>query len=145
MVMTPPQMQFRVDVLFRAGMLPIMTVAEPGTQGAGVAGIQGAGVKTPLAADVAAMTAGLVGALHMPKGITLVIGMLSMMVAAGTLLVLTSLAGSTVSVDGATPNEQAHIAPLQTSCAMRLILSALSSVVLLLYSGLAQRLRLTAF
>ena len=53
--------------LCNAGCPEIRTVAEPGVQGVLVAGMQGAGVNTPDAAEVAAITAGLVGALHMPK------------------------------------------------------------------------------
>ena len=39
-VMTPAHRQFNVDVLFNAGMLHNRTVGDPGTQGAGVAGMQ---------------------------------------------------------------------------------------------------------
>ena len=51
-----------------------MTFGAPGTQAGGVAGTHGAGVNTPEAADVAAMTAGFVGAEHIPNGKILVIG-----------------------------------------------------------------------
>lgn len=81
--MTPAQAQKQVLTSFSAGMLPMGTVGEPGIQGAGMTGMQGAGVKTPAAAVVAAMTAGLVGALHMPNGRMLVIGMWSRIFAAG--------------------------------------------------------------
>lgn len=71
----PPHMQFNLHVLSSAGMLAIRTVVlPPGIHGATVAGIHGAGVGTPNAADVAAMTAGFDGAEHMPKGMTLTIG-----------------------------------------------------------------------
>jgi hypothetical protein len=56
------------------GMLPIITVGEPGTQGAAVTGMQGMGVRTPSAAAVAAATIGLEGELHMPKGAILTMG-----------------------------------------------------------------------
>jgi hypothetical protein len=55
-------------VLFKAGKLAIITVDEPGAQGAGVTGVQGIGVNTPRAAAVAAATAGFAGDLHIPKG-----------------------------------------------------------------------------
>lgn len=74
-VMTPPQMQFNVDVLFKAGMLHNKTVGAPGTHGAGVAGIQGIGVSTPSAAAVAAATMGFEGELHIPNGGMFIIGM----------------------------------------------------------------------
>ena len=42
-----------------------MTAGDPGTQGDVVAGIQGCGVKTPRAAEVAAATCGLLRVVHM--------------------------------------------------------------------------------
>ncbi len=83
-VMTPAHRQFNVDVLFNAGMLHNRTVGDPGTQGAGVAGMQGIGVKTPIAAAVAAITMGFEGDWHMPKGGIFIIGTWSMMLAAIT-------------------------------------------------------------
>jgi hypothetical protein len=50
-------------------------VAEPGDQGAAVAGMQGCGVKVPEAAAVAAATIGLAGLWHMPKGAMFISGM----------------------------------------------------------------------
>jgi hypothetical protein len=93
----PPQAQFNWQVLLSAGWLPILTVGEPGTHGAGTAGIHGTGVSTPPAADVAAATCGLLGVVHIPNGITFVIGTLSMIVPAGILPVATRLFGNTVS------------------------------------------------
>ncbi len=49
-------MQFRVHVLFKAGMLANITVELPGAQGVTVTGTQGMGVSTPSAAAVAAAT-----------------------------------------------------------------------------------------
>jgi hypothetical protein len=72
--MTPPQLHINLDELFKAGKLPTNTVGDPGTQGAAVAGIQGMGVKTPLAAAVAAATIGFANELHIPKGMTFAIG-----------------------------------------------------------------------
>lgn len=94
--------------------MPAFTVGEPGAQGVVVAGTHGAGVKTPIAAEVAAITAGLEGALHMPNGFTLTIGALSIMVATGILLALTCLDGITVKGDGATPKVHCNIAPCVT-------------------------------
>jgi hypothetical protein len=115
---TPPQIQFKIEVLFRAGAPPIITVGEPGDQGAGVTGTQGTGVRTPMAAEVAAATAGFVGVVHIPNGITLTIGAFARMFAAGILLVFTRVTGKTVRLLGATPNVHIIIAPLQTSCAI---------------------------
>ena len=74
-LITPPHMHFRVDVSFRAAMLPIMTVGEPGVHGAGVTGTHGAGVGVPMAAAVAAATAGFEVAQHKTNGMTLTIGL----------------------------------------------------------------------
>jgi len=65
---TPAHVHMHLLVSFRAGMLPISAVGEPGTHGAGITGTQGTGVGTPRAADVAAIKAGFVGALHIPNG-----------------------------------------------------------------------------
>jgi hypothetical protein len=104
-----------LEVLFRAGWLLINTFGDPGTQGLGVTGMQGAGVRTPIAADVAAATAGFVGVVHMMKGIIFAIGLLSMMVAAGCFEAFTMLAGITVIVLGPVPKEHWSVAPLLTS------------------------------
>lgn len=78
------------------------TVGEPGAQGAAVTGMQGIGVNTPRAAAVAAATMGFAGELHMPKGKTLTMGLLSIMLAIG-IAVITRLAGRTIKALGATP------------------------------------------
>ena len=66
--MTPAHKQLHVQALSSAGRPPIVTAGEPGTQGDAVAGMQGCGVKTPAAADVAAMTCGLAGLLPKKRG-----------------------------------------------------------------------------
>jgi hypothetical protein len=88
-----------------------MTVGEPGTQGDGVIGMHGIGVSTPKAAAVAAATCGLAGDMHMPNGMMLTIGTWSMMLAAGTLDVLTNLIGSTTRLLGAMPMVHINCAP----------------------------------
>ena len=88
-------MQFAWQVLFRDGLPAIITVEEPGTQGAGITGMQGIGVRTPPAAAVAAATCGLAWEVHMPNGIMLTMGALSRMVAAGIPPALTRLVGKT--------------------------------------------------
>jgi hypothetical protein len=75
MVITPAQRQLRVQVLLSAGEPPIITVGEPGVQGATVLGMQGCGVRTPIAAEVAAATCGLASDIHIMKGLMLAIGL----------------------------------------------------------------------
>ena len=53
------------------------------TQGVGVTGLHGAGVGVPGAAAVAETKAGLLGDMHIPNGMTFVIGTWSLMFAAG--------------------------------------------------------------
>jgi hypothetical protein len=107
---TPPQVHMQVHVLFRAGMLPIMQVAEPGVHGDVVTGMQGIGVNTPRAAAVAEATVGLAIDMHIAKGGMLVIGIKSMMLAAGA-VALTLFTGNTLSAEGATPKVHIMTAP----------------------------------
>lgn len=102
MEMTPAHMQVHIEVLFSAGIPPSMTVAEPGVHGATVTGTQGIGVNTPSAAAVAEATVGLASDMHMPKGGMLVVGMLSMILAAGA-PIMVLFVGSTFSALGAAP------------------------------------------
>ena len=103
-----------VEVDSSAGMPLASVVVAPGVHGAEVAGTHGAGVKTPDAALVAAITAGFVGAEHMPKVGMFTIGLLSMMLATGA-PELIILSGRTASDAGATPKEQLIMAPATTS------------------------------
>lgn len=113
--MTPPQLHIHVEDAFSAGYLPIITVGDPGAHGEDITGMQGIGVSTPKAADVAAATCGFVIVLHIPKGIMFRIGMLSMIVAAGILEARTLLVGMTFKVDGAIPKGHFNVAPKTTS------------------------------
>jgi hypothetical protein len=108
--MTPPQVHMQVQVLFSAGIPPIMQVAEPGVQGVVVTGMHGIGVSTPSAAAVAEATVGLAIDMHIPKGGMFVTGIKSIMFAAGV-VALTRLAGNTLSAEGAIPNEHIMTAP----------------------------------
>src|SRR5712672_2196068 len=81
MEMTPVHMH--MEELLRAGCLPIKTVGDPGVHGAVVAGMHGIGVNTPSAAAVAEATVGFAMDMHIPKVGMLVMGTISMMVAAG--------------------------------------------------------------
>ena len=74
MEITPPYIQVHVLVLFNAGIPLIITVVEPGVQGAGVLGMQAAGVNTPNFAAVAAATMGFAIELQSGKGMMLVRG-----------------------------------------------------------------------
>ncbi|CDH47257.1 conserved hypothetical protein [Candidatus Contendobacter odensis Run_B_J11] len=108
-----------MEVLLSAGMLPNSTVGDPTTHGAGMTGTQGIGVSTPSAAAVAEATAGLLGVMHMPNGGILAMGLLSMILAAGMLLVITLFCGSTIIVLGATPKLHINVAVLQTCIGIR--------------------------
>jgi hypothetical protein len=122
MVITPPKAHIKVDVSFRAGMLPMRTVGDPGAQGAGVTGIHGKGVRTPPAAVVALRTAGFAGLEHMMKVGMFLTGMLSMIVAAGWEWVNTLFSGVTTSTPGASPKGHCKKAPLQTCIGIFFIL-----------------------
>jgi hypothetical protein len=104
-------------VSLSAGMFASNTVGEPGTQGAGVTGIHGIGVRTPSAAAVADATVGFASEEHTPNGRMFVIGMLSMMLAAGV-PVRTEFCGNTTRLDGAAPKLHCSNAPMQTRFAM---------------------------
>ena len=74
-------------------------------------------VDAGVAAVVAAATVGFAIELHIPKGMMLVVGMKSMMVAMGSLAPMTFLAGSTTRAEGAAPKEHEHGAPFTTRAA----------------------------
>jgi hypothetical protein len=76
--------------------------------------MHGIGVRTPIAAAVAAATIGFAGDMHMPNGMIFTMGMLSMMFASGTSSVMTILVGSTTSELGAIPMVHIMVAPMQT-------------------------------
>ncbi len=89
----------------RAGWPPMVVLAAPGDQGPAMAGMQGAGVGVPMAAAVAAATTGLDWVVHMIKLARLTMGLLSWMLAAGTLQPATLLVGRTTSEQGPVPIE----------------------------------------
>lgn len=104
--MTPAHMHANFEELFSAGELLSNTEGLPGAQGAVVAGTHGMGVKTPLAAAVALATCGFAIEEHIPNGITLTIGTLSMMLALSSPeTMIGGPFGMTISDDGAVPNE----------------------------------------
>jgi hypothetical protein len=91
----------------------------PGAQGAGVTGVQGTGVGTPKAADVAAMKAGLLGEQHIGNGTMLVNGMLSVITPLMSEL-LTMGRGVGLNTEGAPPTEKMQVvtAVPATCCGM---------------------------
>lgn len=114
-MITPPYEHIHIEVEVSAGEPQILTVSEPGFHGAIVSGIHGIGVNTPIAAAVAAATVGFAGELHIPKGTIFFIGVLSPIVAAGSLLAKTLVTGKTSMDEGATPKVHVSMA-LITTC-----------------------------
>lgn len=103
-----------MQLLFKAGILPIRTVGQPGVHGAAIFGTHGIGVSTPKAAAVAEATVGLESDWHIPKGIILTIGLLSIIFASG--IEVTALFwGVTIRLPGAIPKEHISIAPPHTA------------------------------
>ncbi len=118
MLMVPAQAQLAVQVLLKAASIPMVTVGEPGDQGATMTGTQGMGVSTPCAAAVAADTVGLASDVQLPKGMMLDMGTKSMIVPAGLLQAFTLFIGIMVSWLGARPKEHCKVAPIHTNCAI---------------------------
>jgi hypothetical protein len=104
----PDNVQKHIESLVRAGVPLIVTVGEPGVQGAAMAGTQGAEPE-------GFMQAGLAGELHMPKVAMLTIGAKSMIVAAGAPALTIAPSGTTLSTAGTFPIGHMTIAPATTS------------------------------
>ncbi len=100
-----------LDESFNAGMFAINFVGAPGTHGAAITGVHGAGVKNT---GGGLLVAGLTTELHIPKGRILTKGLLSMILAAGILAARTLLTGRTIKAHGATPKEHIICAPFTT-------------------------------
>jgi hypothetical protein len=86
----------------------------PGNQGDNITGIHGIGVRMPKAVAVAAATVGLAIELHMIKEGILIIGLLSVIFAAGIILV-TPDCGITINGIGDWPKLHCKIAPAHTN------------------------------
>jgi hypothetical protein len=110
----------RLAVLLIVGIAPTSTVGHGGTHGANVMGIHGIGVRIPEAAAVAAATIGFAKDIHVPKGIIFTKGIPSIMVAAGIIIEIVRLIGSTISTPGAEP--KGHL-----SMAVMVVLSPIST------------------
>lgn len=108
-------MHMQVEPAVSAGIFPTSTAGAPGTQGEKVAGIQGIGVNTPIAADVAAATVGFEGVMHIPKGGIFTIGLKSIIDAIGLFSAIPILDGKTDRIEGAIPKVQVSVAPRVTS------------------------------
>ncbi len=87
-----------------------------------MAGMQGIGVSTPIAAEVAEATVGLLNDWHMPKGRMLTIGAKSMMVAFGLFWIIGRKGTVTINVEGVIPKVHFSIAPMQTYFAIFFLL-----------------------
>jgi hypothetical protein len=107
-------MHMHLQVSFSDGLWASITVGEPGIQGAGVLGMHGMGVSAPMAAAVAAATFGLASDWHIPNGMMFIMGMWSMMLAAGWLPHMTMFIGNTTRVPGAIPILHLSMAPFTT-------------------------------
>ena len=83
----------------------------PGAHGAAITGMQGMGVSTPMAADVAEATVGFASDWHIPKGAMLTMGLLSMMLPMAIFIHLGRVGSATEKVPGAIPNVHCSIAP----------------------------------
>ena len=119
----PPQAQVHLDSIDAAGMPITVTLAAGGAQGAGTTGMQGIGVSTPIAADVAAETCGFDIDVHIAKGMMLVIGTIMFVVRTGMFIELAWFIGTTDTGDGAVPNEHWQVVPCVTSIGMAVHLS----------------------
>jgi hypothetical protein len=110
---TPAQLHISLELSLSAGILATITVEAPGAHGAVVTGMQGMGVNTPIAADVADATIGFASDWHIPNGMIFAIGILSIMLAIGV-VVLTIFLGRTVRELGVVPKLHLSIAVLHT-------------------------------
>lgn len=113
MEITPPQAHIAFESLVRAGFPPMSKAGLPGAHGPVITGIQGMGVKAPMAAAVAAATVGLAREVQVPKGGILTMGIWSK-TEARAMDDMTLAAGSTFKTDGAAPKEHCMAAPPNT-------------------------------
>ena len=113
MVMLPPQEHMHCPLSNRAGINFINSFPQ-GAQGVTVTGMQGMGVSTPQAAEVADATMGFVNDLHIPKGSMFTMGTKSMMVALGFFCIRGRKKSVMTSFDGVVPKEHCIEAPMQT-------------------------------
>lgn len=108
----PPREHTHLDVASTHGMPATRVVVDPGDHGEAMSGVHGCGVKTPLAAVVAATTAGFVKLAHIPNGGMFAMGFMSATVAIG--VVAFAGPGATTNVEGMRPIEHWRLAPAVT-------------------------------
>jgi len=81
--------------------------------------MQGCGVRTPIAAAVAAATVGLARLLHIPHGDMLTMGAASVMTSIGLPSASTVILFVDVRFPGVVPKLHMHIAPVVTTSAIK--------------------------
>ena len=113
----PPHEQINLHELSNVGMPPVNTAVLPVIQGETVIGMQGMGVRTPIAAAVAAATVGLARLMQVPKVGMLAMGVKFMMVPTCRVAVTMAL-GVTISEEGAAPKVQDIMAEVTQTCGM---------------------------
>ena len=111
-VTIPPHAHIAMEDSLTIGILLNKTVGSIGIQ-EGTSGIHGAGVGTPSAAAVSAITSGFAGAIHIPNVGMTAMGAASSIFAAGVVLT-TRGAGSALMGAGEIPNEQDNKPPVHT-------------------------------
>jgi hypothetical protein len=114
MEICPPHMHIHLPLSNKAGWFITITLLG-GAHGAKMAGTQGIGVSTPIAAEVAAATCGLAIDWHMPKGKMFVIGTISIIVAINMFCAFGRKGTVTINEDGAIPKLHCSNAPIQTN------------------------------
>lgn len=92
---------------------PMDTLGTGFSHGPAGTGTQGIGVSTPIAAEVAEATVGLLRLLHIPKGGILTVGAVSVITPAGRPLMTTLGAGKALNAAGAEPKGHCSTAPVQ--------------------------------
>ena len=112
--MAPAKLQFRIQGSVSSGIPPKTAVGDPGAQGPAGVGVQGMGVRTPIAAAVAPATAGLARLSQTPKGRTFKKGVIFMIVPI-CVPPNTMGEGRNIREAGAAPMEQADMAPDTTT------------------------------
>ena len=115
MVICPAYAQTILQSCVRAGLPFKSTVCCVGIQVPAGTGLQGWGVRTPIAAEVADATCGFVRVVHIPKGPTLVIAAQSCIVAPGLPPIMTKDCDVTFNGAGAVPKEHMQFAPTITA------------------------------
>ena len=102
--MFPPHIHIHLQLFVRAGIHPTITLLA-GNHGAVILGIQGMGVRPPIAAAVADATVGFAIDWHIPNGRIFTIGAKSIIVAWSIPPNIGRDGSITINEDGAMPKE----------------------------------------